>query len=345
MPQEIERKFLVQDGWRTESHRQTRIVQGYLSSVPGRSVRVRIAGEQGYLTIKGAANGSGVSRYEWEREIPVDEAEALLALAEPGVIEKIRHLVAAGPHTFELDEFFGDNAGLVVAEIELGAEDETFERPPWLGMEVTGDRRYYNSSLVKQPYRSFAEAPIAASHSTRHLLAISGSLRGASSNTTALRALAALAPAGVTIHLYDELDALPHFNPDLDGADDLPPPAVARLRALVAGADGLLISTPEYAHGLPGSLKNALDWLVSSTDFPGKPVAILNISPRSEFAHASLAEILRTMSATLVTDPALTVPLPHKRFTPASLLADAPLAARLGEALTAFLAALRRSTG
>lgn len=152
MPQEIERKFLVHDGWREMSHRQTRILQGYLSSVPGRSVRVRIAGDQGFLTIKGAANASGVLRYEWEREIPVDEAEALLALAEPGVIEKIRHLVAAGPHTFEVDEFLDANAGLVVAEIELGAEDEAFERPHWLGAEVTGDRRYYNSSLVRAPF-------------------------------------------------------------------------------------------------------------------------------------------------------------------------------------------------
>ena len=156
MPQEIERKFLVHDGWRTESHRQMRIVQGYLSSVPGRSVRVRIAGDQGFLTIKGAASASGVSRYEWEREIPVDEAEALLALAEPGVIEKVRHLVAAGPHTFEVDEYFGANAGLVVAEVELGAEDEAFERPHWLGAEVTGDRRYYNSSLVKAPFGTWS---------------------------------------------------------------------------------------------------------------------------------------------------------------------------------------------
>ncbi len=152
MAEEIERKFLVQDGWREASHRQTRIVQGYLSSVPGRSVRVRTAGERGFLTIKGAANDSGVSRYEWEREIPLAEAEQLLALAEPGVIEKIRHLVAAGPHTFEVDEFFGENTGLIVAEIELGAEDEAFERPGWLGAEVTGDRRYYNSSLVKHPF-------------------------------------------------------------------------------------------------------------------------------------------------------------------------------------------------
>jgi CYTH domain-containing protein len=152
MAQEIERKFLVHDGWRAESHEQTRIVQGYLSSAPGRSVRVRIAGNRGFLTIKGAASASGLSRYEWEREIPRLEAEALLALAEPGVIEKIRHLVAAGPHTFEVDEFLGTNAGLVVAEIELRAEDEAYARPSWLGAEVTGDRRYYNSSLVKHPF-------------------------------------------------------------------------------------------------------------------------------------------------------------------------------------------------
>ena len=152
MADEIERKFLVHDGWRTKTHQQTRIVQGYLSSVPGRSVRVRIAGDRGFLTIKGASNESGVSRYEWEREIPVAEAEALLALAEPGVIEKARYLITAGPHTYEVDEFFGENTGLIVAEIELGAEDEAFERPHWLGAEVTGDRRYYNSSLVKEPF-------------------------------------------------------------------------------------------------------------------------------------------------------------------------------------------------
>ncbi len=157
MAQEIERKFLAHDGWRIESHAQTHIVQGYLSSVPGRSVRVRIAGSQGFLTIKGAASASGVSRYEWEREIPLEEAKALLALCEPGVIDKIRHLIAAGPHTFEVDAFLGENAGLVVAEIELHAEDETFERPAWLGAEVTGDRRYYNSSLVKAPFGSWGE--------------------------------------------------------------------------------------------------------------------------------------------------------------------------------------------
>lgn len=142
----------MRDGWRDAVRASTRIVQGYLSSVPGRTVRVRIAGDRGFLTIKGAASASGLSRYEWERELPLAEAEALLVLCEPGVIDKVRHLVAAGPHTFEVDEFFGENAGLVVAEIELDKENEVFERPPWLGTEVTGDRRYYNSSLVKHPY-------------------------------------------------------------------------------------------------------------------------------------------------------------------------------------------------
>lgn len=152
---EIERKFLVRDGWRDAVRASTRIVQGYLSSVPGRTVRVRIAADRGFLTIKGAASASGLSRYEWERELPLAEAEALLVLCEPGVIDKVRHLVPAGRHTYEVDEFFGENAGLVIAEIELATEDEPFERPAWLGAEVTGDRRYYNSSLVTAPFRSW----------------------------------------------------------------------------------------------------------------------------------------------------------------------------------------------
>ncbi|HPC82251.1 MAG TPA: CYTH domain-containing protein [Thermoanaerobaculaceae bacterium] len=152
MAQEIERKFLVVGSFREHSSKQTRIVQGYLSSVPERTVRVRIKGDKGFLTIKGIGNASGATRFEWEREIPVAEAEQLLAICEPGVIDKTRHLVPVGAHTFEVDEFHGENEGLVVAEIELAREDEAFEKPAWLGEEVTGDPRYFNSMLMKNPY-------------------------------------------------------------------------------------------------------------------------------------------------------------------------------------------------
>lgn len=158
MAQEIERKFLVTGSFREQVTRRTRIVQGYLSSVPERTVRVRIKGDKGFLTIKGIGNASGATRFEWEQEIPVAEAEQLLAICEPGVIDKIRHLVPAGVHTFEVDEFFGENEGLVVAEIELGSEGESFERPAWLGEEVTGDPRYFNSMLMKHPFRRWERA-------------------------------------------------------------------------------------------------------------------------------------------------------------------------------------------
>lgn len=155
MAQEIERKFLVDGDYKTAASASQRIVQGYLSSAPERTVRVRVKGEQGFLTIKGIGSASGASRYEWEREISANDAEELLALCEPGVIDKTRHLVTCGRHTFEVDEFHGDNDGLVVAEVELGSEDEAFERPDWLGREVTGDARYYNSMLMKQPYQTW----------------------------------------------------------------------------------------------------------------------------------------------------------------------------------------------
>lgn len=157
MAQEIERKFLVRGSFREQATRSTRIVQGYLSSVPERTVRVRIKGDQGFLTIKGIGDASGASRYEWEREIPVAEAEQLLAICEPGAIDKIRHLVPAGEHTFEVDEFHGENEGLVVAEVELRSADEAFAKPAWLGDEVTGDTRYYNAMLMKHPYTRWTE--------------------------------------------------------------------------------------------------------------------------------------------------------------------------------------------
>ena len=153
---EIERKFLVKsNAFKTEAFTQNRISQGYLSSVPERTVRVRIKGNKGFLTIKGVSNESGLSRYEWEKEIPVDEATALLKLCEQGVIEKTRFEVRMGNHIIEIDEFYGDNEGLIMAEIELQSETETFKKPSWLGAEVTQDFRYYNSYLSQNPYKKW----------------------------------------------------------------------------------------------------------------------------------------------------------------------------------------------
>jgi len=152
MGKEIERKFLVAGEFKSLAARSTRIVQGYLSSVPERTVRVRIKGDKGFLTVKGIGNDSGASRFEWEKEIPLGETEELLKICEPGVIDKTRHLVKVGAHTFEVDEFAGENRGLVVAEVELASETEAFEKPSWLGQEVTGDARYYNSMLMKHPF-------------------------------------------------------------------------------------------------------------------------------------------------------------------------------------------------
>ena len=155
MAQEIERKFLVAGDFRPFVRKAIRIIQGYLSSAPERTVRVRIKGEKGFITIKGKASEIGASRFEWEKEIPVDEVRELLKICEPGVIDKTRYLVDAGNHTFEVDEFYGDNEGLTVAEVELGSEDEAFEKPSWLGEEVTGDVKYYNSMLMKNPYKNW----------------------------------------------------------------------------------------------------------------------------------------------------------------------------------------------
>jgi adenylate cyclase len=155
MAQEIERKFLVKGDFKPFVTKETRIIQGYLSSVPERTVRVRTKGEKGFLTIKGIGNASGASRFEWETEIPTDEAKSLLAICEPGVIDKTRFLVTVGKHTYEVDEFYGENDGLTVAEIELESEDEAFDKPEWLGEEVTGDVKYYNSMLMKTPYKNW----------------------------------------------------------------------------------------------------------------------------------------------------------------------------------------------
>ena len=155
MAQEIERKFLVKGDYKSHTKKETRITQGYLSSVPERTVRVRIKGDKGFITIKGISNASGVSRYEWEKEIPVSEVKELLELCEPGIINKTRFLVDAGKHTFEVDEFYGDNDGLTVAEIELTDENEAFEKPEWLGEEVTGNTKYFNAQLVRNPFKKW----------------------------------------------------------------------------------------------------------------------------------------------------------------------------------------------
>jgi len=153
---EIERKFLIlNNDFKKEAATQKRIVQGYLNSHPERTVRIRIKGEQGFITIKGKGNESGTTRMEWEREIPATDAEQLLALCEKGAIDKIRYEVKAGNHLYEVDEFFGENAGLIIAEIELNDENEAFEKPSWLGTEVTGDERYYNAYLSQKPFNTW----------------------------------------------------------------------------------------------------------------------------------------------------------------------------------------------
>ncbi|MDR2292743.1 MAG: CYTH domain-containing protein [Prevotellaceae bacterium] len=152
MGQETERKFLVKGDFRSFIFKSTRIVQGYLSSAPERTVRIRIKGDKGFLTIKGIGNDTGASRFEFEKEITVEEAGELLKICEPGVIDKVRHLVKAEPYTYEIDEFHGENEGLIVAEIELPDENAIFYKPEWLGAEVTGDKRYYNSMLMKNPF-------------------------------------------------------------------------------------------------------------------------------------------------------------------------------------------------
>ncbi|MEN8223980.1 MAG: CYTH domain-containing protein [Bacteroidota bacterium] len=156
MAQEIERKFLVKGDFRSLVTKETRITQGYLSSVPERTVRARIKGDKGFLTIKGIGSESGASRFEWEKEVSVEEARSLLNICEPGVIDKTRFIVPEQSGLkFEVDEFYGDNEGLTVAEIELPSEDHPFEKPEWLGEEVTGDVRYYNSMLMKTPFKSW----------------------------------------------------------------------------------------------------------------------------------------------------------------------------------------------
>ena len=153
MSVEIERKFLIKNNdFKQEAYQQKRIKQGYLNADKNRTVRVIIANEKAFLTIKGKSNNSGTTRFEWEKEIDKNDAEALLLLCEPSIIDKTRFLIKKGHHIFEVDEFYGDNQGLIVAEIELNSENEAFEKPFWLGKEVTGNIKYYNSSLSKNPF-------------------------------------------------------------------------------------------------------------------------------------------------------------------------------------------------
>lgn len=156
MAVEIERKFLVsRDGLEKVKQLVTshhRLTQGYLNSSPDRTVRVRIKDDCAFMTVKGRSSESGLSRFEWEKEIAVADALELMALCEPGVIDKVRYVVEYEGYVFEVDEFFGENEGLVVAEVELKDEAENFDRPEWLGEEVTGQTQYYNSSLARLPY-------------------------------------------------------------------------------------------------------------------------------------------------------------------------------------------------
>ena len=153
MAQEIERKFLVKDdSYKALAYHSSRIAQGYICSMRGRTVRVRIRDDKGYLTIKGPSDASGLGRYEWEKEIPLHEAQELMKLCEPGMIDKTRYLVRSGNHIFEVDEFYGENKGLTLAEVELSSADEAYEKPDFIDEEVTGDVKYYNSFLMKHPF-------------------------------------------------------------------------------------------------------------------------------------------------------------------------------------------------
>lgn len=156
MANEIERKFaVVSDGFKAQAFEAVRIIQGYLCSDRERTVRVRVKGNKGFITVKGKSDDGGVSRFEWEKEISADEAVSLLNLSQPGKIDKTRYLVknSDGIHVWEVDEFHGDNEGLVMAEIELSDPSDLFDKPEWIGKELTGDIRFYNSYLSKNPYK------------------------------------------------------------------------------------------------------------------------------------------------------------------------------------------------
>lgn len=154
--QEIERKFLVTShSFKEEAYESQSISQGFLNSDKARTVRVRIYGKSGFLTIKGESSADGTTRFEWEKEISINEAKSLLKLCESGIIEKTRYLVKVNEHIFEIDEFYGENQGLIIAEIELNSADEKFPKPNWLGEEVTGNPKYYNSVLSKSPFKTW----------------------------------------------------------------------------------------------------------------------------------------------------------------------------------------------
>jgi adenylate cyclase len=156
MSLEIERKFLVKnEEFKKEAYQKKLLKQGYLNSDKNRTVRVRIADDKGFITIKGKSNSTGTTRFEWEKEIDTLEAEQLLLLCEPSIIDKTRFYVKSENHIFEVDEFYSDNQGLIVAEIELNSENEQFKKPYWLGKEVTGNIKYYNSSLSKNPFKNW----------------------------------------------------------------------------------------------------------------------------------------------------------------------------------------------
>lgn len=150
---EIERKFVVVGEYKDKAYSHSKIEQGYISSGNGKTVRVRIRDDKGYITIKGPSDAAGIGRYEFETEIPIADAHDLMKLCGTGYISKTRWLIKNGKHTIEVDEFWGDNEGLVMAEIELSSIDEEYIRPDFLGKEVTGDRRYYNSHLLLNPYK------------------------------------------------------------------------------------------------------------------------------------------------------------------------------------------------
>ncbi len=156
MTTEIERKFLVKEEFKKFTTKNYKIVQGFLSTVPERTVRVRIRDDKGFITIKGLSNKSGTTRFEWEKEIAIDEAQKLLELCEPTIIEKIRYIIPTTHDLyFEIDEFLGKNSGILIAEIELPSENFQFEKPNWLGKEVTGEVKYYNSMLAKKPFSTW----------------------------------------------------------------------------------------------------------------------------------------------------------------------------------------------
>ena len=156
MNTEIERKFLVKGNFKELAVKNYKIAQGFLSTVPERTARIRITDDKGFVTVKGLSNDSGTTRFEWEKEISVTEAEHLLELCEPIIIEKVRYIIPTNDELFfEVDEFSGENRGLLIAEIELPSEDFKFQKPVWLGKEVTGEVKYYNSMLSKKPYKNW----------------------------------------------------------------------------------------------------------------------------------------------------------------------------------------------